>query len=496
MNLCASSVSERAAFLKRPFSLLKFWAVLLCFISPLINFSQARDVDDLDRLSESVQTKYEIENVIVTGNTKTQKKIILRELTFRVGDKVTINELNAMQTRSQQNLINTSLFVFVTIGHDLIDEKISVHIDVKERWYIWPQPIFEIQDRNFNTWWKTKDMFRVNYGMYVTFENMFGLNQMLTLKFRQGYTENYGFSYRIPFLNKKQTIGMSAAYLFSRNNEIAYSTYGNQLKFFRSRDSYVRSEHEGKIGLTMRNGLYNKHVLELQFRESKVADTITALNPFYYSNEKNKIQYFSVLYNFKHDYRDNKIYPLKGYVAYFSFLKDGLGLLKHEDVDNSSLFMGISRYWNFLPRVYWANHLRARYSLARTPFYYFNRALGYGTDLVRGYEYYVVDGQSFALFKTNIRYQLVKPAVYHAKWAKRFDKFNKIPYAVYLGVYGDAAWVEDKAHQANNPLTNSLLIGAGVGLDFVTYYDYVLRVEFSVNQMQQKGVYLHLSAPF
>jgi outer membrane protein assembly factor BamA len=290
---------------------------------------------------------------------------------------------------------------------------------------------------------------------------------------------------------------MNVSYLFARNSEIAYRTYGNQLMFYRSRDSYVRRENEAKIGFTMRRGLYTKHTFEVFFRNSRVADTIVALNSSYYNEQSRKLNYFSVNYNLKHDMRDNKVYPLKGYAAYLTVVKDGLRLLKHEDVDNLSAYVGISRYWNFLPRLYWANHIRARVSLARTPFYYFNRALGYGTDLVRGYEYYVVDGQSFGLFKSNVRYQLVKPNVYHAKFLKkRLQKFNKIPYALYLGAYADAAWVQDRTHHDNNPLSNSFLVGGGIGLDFVTYYDYVFRVEFSVNQMKQGGVYLHLAAPF
>lgn len=495
MNLCGSLIFNRTQTSPGNF-LSKGWITFLLLV-PIFSFSQQRDVDDIARKSESVQPHYEIENIKISGNEKTKDKIILRELTFKSGDRVTLHELEAKELRSQQNLFNTSLFVFVTIGHDLLDEKISIHIDVKERWYVWPQPYFEIQDRNFNTWWKTKDMFRITYGAYLTFENMFGLNQSLTLKYREGYTENYGFSYKIPFINKKQTIGMSASYQFSRNNEIAFNTYGNQLRFFRSMNSYVRKENETKIGFTMRKGLYTKQTLELMFRTSSVSDTIVNLNPNYFSEGKGHINYFSVNYNVKHDMRDNRVYPLKGYVGYMSLVKDGLGILKHEDVDNFSAYFGLSRYWNFMPRFYWANHFRSRISLARTPFYYFNKALGYGTDLVRGYEYYVVDGQSFGLLKTNVRFQLVKPNVYHAKFLKkRLQKFNKVPYAVYIGTYADAAWVQDRSNYSNNPLCNSFLVGGGVGVDFVTYYDYVLRVEFSMNQMKQKGIYLHLSAPF
>lgn len=100
------------------------------------------------------------------------------------------------------------------------------------------------------------------------------------------------------------------------------------------------------------------------------------------------------------------------------------------------------------------------------------------------------------MLKTNFKYQLVKPKIYTADWAKRFRKFNKVPYTVYLGAYGDAAFVEDKLNYINNPLSNSFLVGAGIGLDFVTYYDSVFRIEFSINQKQEIGVYLHLSSPF
>jgi len=35
------------------------------------------------------------------------------------------------------------------------------------------------------------------------------------------------------------------------------------------------------------------------------------------------------------------------------------------------------------------------------------------------------------------------------------------------------------------------MIGFGAGIDFVTYYDKVLRVEYSINRMGEKGLFIH-----
>ena len=41
-----------------------------------------------------------------------------------------------------------------------------------------------------------------------------------------------------------------------------------------------------------------------------------------------------------------------------------------------------------------------------------------------------------------------------------------------------------------------LLWGNGISIDYVTYYDKLLRIEFSANHLGEKGVFLHFSNPF
>ncbi len=474
MNLCVSSTYK---------------AVLLSLLFLLHTRSFSQKTDTIDGI------KFCIGDIQVEGNKKTKLRIIFRELTFKSGDSLTLTELHSKCKRAQQNLMNTSLFVHDTVSFviDTASQRTLVKIKVQERWYLWPGLIFEIQDRNFNSWWETKDLFRINYGVRLTVYNLFGLNQTLTMIFRRGYTEQYGASYRIPFINKRQTLGLTASANYFRNNEVWYRTSDDKLDFYRDRNTYVRQDKEVKLGLTHRHQLYIRQSLEGFYKSSSVTDTITKLNPNYYDSSQTFIQYFSLQYRFIYDYRDYKPYPTKGYYLEGGIVKDGFGILNGETTNNLYVFGNVKHYVKLFHRTYMMNALKGRVMPLYKPVYYFNRALGYG-DLVRGYEYYVIDGQNYALLKSNIRLQVIKPRVIRMP-IKRLQKFNNITYGLFVGPFLDAGFVQDDFFFRNNALSNELLLGAGLGIDLVAYYDLVFRVEFSVNRWQQPGIYLHLNAP-
>jgi hypothetical protein len=114
---------------------------------------------------------------------------------------------------------------------------------------------------------------------------------------------------------------------------------------------------------------------------------------------------------------------------------------------------------------------------------------------VRGYEYYVVDGQRFALGKAGIKYMIIKPHVMKLDLIPS-DKFNTFHYALYAELFADGGYVEDKLYgETINPLANGYLFGYGAGLNYVTYYDAVLRVEYTFNKMGEHALFIHLSSP-
>jgi hypothetical protein len=58
--------------------------------------------------------------------------------------------------------------------------------------------------------------------------------------------------------------------------------------------------------------------------------------------------------------------------------------------------------------------------------------------------------------------------------------------------------VDDRASTAadGNTLGNALLFGYGAGVDIVTYYDVVVRFEYTFNRRGENGFFLHMGAPF
>ncbi len=429
----------------------------------------------------------------VIGNKTTQENIITREIPINVNDTVLTSELNQLLERTKSNLINTSLFNFVTVEPVYYDENnISLYITVEERWYWWPIPIFQVEETNFNTWWEERDVDKVNYGLFLAKENFRGRKERAMLLFQAGYTEKIGVKYVVPYLNKKKTNGFNLMFSYSRNHEIPYATSNNVRDYFRSESSYVRKEISAIVGYELRPKLYFKHNFNLEYRNIEIADSVVLLNSGFLTNGNSASEFFSFGYKLKRDKRNNKNYPTKGSYYDFGLNKHGLGLLD-KGLNSFYVTTHFKKFWDLRNRVYWASSLKIKYTI-KNGSYYLNQGLGFGNDLVRGYELYVVDGDHFGVFKTQIRYGLLENKMFNVK-ALKANRFNKIPISIYLGAYFDAGYVDSKAVNLSNTLENKMLYGGGVSADFVSYYDMVLRMEFSVNQLNENGLFLHFIAP-
>jgi hypothetical protein len=75
------------------------------------------------------------------------------------------------------------------------------------------------------------------------------------------------------------------------------------------------------------------------------------------------------------------------------------------------------------------------------------------------------------------------------------ERFGKFHYAFYLGIFSDAAYVDDQIGYTGNNLANQIQFGNGISLDFVSYYDIVIRAEYSINKFGESGLFLHFVAP-
>ncbi len=463
------------------------FAILFAFLS-LVSFAQK------DKLicSDSAEIIY-VNEIRLFGNKITRDKLIFRELSLKSGDSLCKKSLQLALKHSKENLSNTSLFNFVEIHDSLFvveDRKFAdLTIHLKERWYIWPMPLAELAERNPNAWWETKDFSKINYGLFFTWENFRGKREALKFIAQGGYDETFGFLYSVPFINFQQTLGFTLGAGLIRNHEVTYQTIANKPVRYRDTD-YLLYHYYAYVAFTIRKNIHSSHYFELEYNNRHYGDMVFQLNPEFDPYQNNKFNYFSLTYIYKNDHRDNKIYPLKGHYLDGILVKRGVGSSPTSNVNILSFTSNIRKYWALKNHWYFAAGFTGRVANTNRNPYFLNIGLGYTRDFVRGFEHYVIDGQNFALIKTDLKYGLFENKVMNLPVLP--SKFNKVPWAMYMSFFADAAYSTTDLPEATNTLQNKSLFGCGAGLNLVSYYDIVVRLEYTYNNIGEKGFFVSL----
>ncbi|HQV01703.1 MAG TPA: hypothetical protein PLO59_11110, partial [Bacteroidia bacterium] len=228
-----------------------------------------------------------------------------------------------------------------------------------------------------------------------------------------------------------------------------------------------------------------------EYRYASIDSSVLSLNENYFLPHQTYSQYIALNYKFVQDKRDYRLYALKGSYFDFELGKVGLGLLPNEP----NLFFVTSTYKNTLKlahRWHYSYSIKGRVAGPQQAPYYNQRALGYFNDIVRTYELYVINGQHYALFKSNLKFTLLPQQIVQLPVITD-PKFGLIPFAFYLNLFADLGYVYDDVFASTNPLANVLLPGVGIGLDLVTYYNAVIRLEYGINRRGETGLFLNFT---
>lgn len=433
-----------------------------------------------------------VSDIVIEGNNITKTPIILKELTFSIGDTISISEWEKELRLSRENIQNTTLFNFVDvecINDENSPDNIEVKVKVTERWYLWVYPYISYADRNINSWYEADDLRRFSYGFDLEHRNFMGLKHSVRLTCIAGYNQNYGLTYDMPYLFKKYNFGLKAGVAYKRDKEVAYITKNNKITYYNGGEEFAKQTAGLFVEPYYRFGHRNKLFLNISYNDTYFHDTLSTLNHDFVKH----LQYFSLLMTFKNDYRDEQNYPLSGH--YFELMLEKIGLGVFET--SPDVFYGkITADW-YQPikgRWYWASNLTVKMSDDYDAPYFMNQGLGYKNDYVRTYELYVVDAMNFALMKNNLKFAILNPVTRYLPLIKN-ERFGKIHFALYANLFFDCAYSWKIPKETASYLDNKFIFGTGIGIDFVTYYDKVIRFEYGVNDMGETGLFIHFVAP-
>ncbi len=444
-----------------------------------------------NKVSVDSSAKLFITKINIIGNNKTKEYIILREMRIKKGDSIIAANLFEAIEESHNLIYNTSLFSEVEIEPVLTTAfTLTLNVILKERWYIYPTPQFKLVDRNFNEWWKTynADLTRVIYGAKFLHYNISGRGDQLRIFLQNGYARNFSISYSAPYSNKRLDEGYSIGFNIIQNREFPYKTsYNNGLLLYK-KSSFEKDGVLVNATYISRKGYFKKNYFSVLFNYIKVNDSVLTnqYNPHYLNSTKSIISFPDLIYTCSYNNTNNVDYPLKGKSYSFSIVKRGLGI--SGGVNMLALDATFKKYFTLRNHFYTNIQLFTKIKLPFKQPYINQRSLGYSNFYLRGLEYYVIDGVAAALSKYTISKKIISfkiPIPFNIK------AVPYIPFSFYAKTFADAGFSYN-SKEFDTRLNNMLLYTGGIGIDMLTLYDINVNLEYSFNQLREKGLFLHV----
>ena len=161
-------------------SSLKIFFLILIIYLPL-------NAQQEDTLYYEGNYSVKIDSIKIAGNEITDEFIILRELTFGIGD--TLNP--GLASFNRERIYSLDIFNEVKLKPFKVDDKNILIVEVEESWYIYPLPFVTLKDKD----WK-----KISYGLAVSLKNFRGRNEKLKGVVALGYDPSFSLSYLNPNL--------------------------------------------------------------------------------------------------------------------------------------------------------------------------------------------------------------------------------------------------------------------------------------------------------
>lgn len=441
-----------------------------------------------------------LNEIEIIGNHHTSDNVILKEIPLVKGDTILNKNIEQLIEDTKLQILSTGLFNTVTVyikNYQEINNKADVGIALEENWYIYPVPIFELADRNFSVWWQeqNRSLKRVNYGFRVSHYNFSGNKDPIKLLVHFGYTKKYQVEYDYPYLSKDSKWGIGGKIFFAENKEIIYKTQNNKSQFARNEDNRTllsRFRIGPVIKFRPQPHIFND--LRLEYNTSKVDDyVVNNLNANYFIDNKSEFNFFSLAYDFSFDKRLYRHYPQGGYLYFLNLTNEGFGLFNN--YNKLAITVGLEKHLSISKRLIASTRNIAKTNINSHNIPYFrNTALGWTSDIVSGYDLYVMDGTDYLITMNSMKFLLYDNNLNTISWMPR--QFQKMNLTLFLRFNFDVAYIRETRFTETNTLNNRMIYGFGPALDMIFFNNFIFSLEYSFNDIGEHGLYLSNAIAF
>ena len=403
-----------------------------------------------------------VRRIVVVGNNKTKDIVIQREMTTKIGDKLDEKELQADKNR----IMNLNLFTRVEFQQMQMEGGIVLLVIVAERWYIFPYPIFFINERDWD---------KVSYGAGLIHQNFRGSNVELDGTFWLGFNPGVNVRYSNPWIGGKNRFYTKLQAFSSkiRSKSLKYPERFQQI--IQGANMTFGKRWGYKTFLSLSTG-YSRLTVPEEYKEVTFSESRTDHLP-------------TMGLSFRYDARDLYHFPSKGirldvYASQTGFTQT-LNYYKYG--------IDFRFYVPIYKKIVFAARSATDLSQGSLPDYG-KSFLGYD-ERIRGYFNTRKEGDNRAMLGAELRFPIV-PIRYVSMGgtASSFGSYgNDLPFGLSGEIFYDAGatWLQgQQLHQEN------FIKGFGVGLLLHVPYVHVLRLEYAFDQERNSEVIFDVGVYF
>ena len=391
-----------------------------------------------------------VDTIIVAGNEKTEDYVILDEMAIKPGSLLTYDAMQFDRAR----IYSLGLFTRVDILYDSLDTRHFLFVDVRERWYILPIPIFGFRDG---------DPHKIYFGGGLLHYNFRGRNQKLYGSVIFGYDPSISFSFSDPQMDRENNLYFATSLGYSRvkNRSVVQSDLTGD--FFE--EHYDINSTVGK-----RFNLFESAGITLGF--SDVA--VTSYYPGRTVSPTGRDTYIYATPSYTYDSRNLREYATSGALVSLYATKYGFG----ESAVNYSRFgVDLRKYTPLMESFSLAARVFGSVVAGGLVPTYAHTYFGTG-ERIRGYYKTIMEGEDITGGTVELRYSLLDARTLQVSALGIPSEFSVWRFGISLVLFTDTGttW-----YRGDKLTLSSLSSGYGGGIHWLLPYSLVVRTEYAWN---------------
>ena len=386
----------------------------------------------------------------MAGNQITETYVILDEMALKPGMIATRSLIEFDRNR----IYNLGLFTQVELFYDSLGTIGFLYVDLRERWYVIPFPIFGFRDG---------DPKRAYYGAGLLHNNVAGKNKRLALSFALGDDPVAGISFMDPLLHRDARLFGSASVSYShvRNKSEDEAAEGGE---------YDEDHFSANVLLGKRLSLFQTGAVSLGYRSVST----DAYRPGRTVDPSGNDRYLVASLQFTHDTRDLAEYATQGALIAASATQNGVG---ESHLSYSRFALDLRGFLPLGDAFILAGRGFGSFAAGGTVPVYGRTLFGFG-ERIRGHYRDVTEGEHLLHAGAELRFLVLPPRTVYMSTLPLPEQFRVWRFGIACALFGDAGTTWFRGEPVGLRRISS---GVGGGVHFLLPYGLVARIEYAIN---------------